>query len=445
MNIFAIKKGERLPSLLMTFVLLCFHALHIHHAFHMYTKAGKLGYYTIFSKNFCLSGYDPYTYIYLSNFRVHFITDRHPLLTALLYPFYKLNQWLMDVTDINFAVFIMAAIMLFCAVYAFIFLIRIFREVIEIPLNGSILLAFMTFSFAHVLVSAIAPDHFCLSFFMLTMTLWLTGKHMKEKTAMSPWQTGILLFFTAGIALSNGAKTILAALFANGKKFFRPVSLLVSMIIPLVFLFGAYQLNWHQVMIPQQKTIKKIEEAKRKNDPGFEKHIEERNKWLREHNGTPVEEEGVLKLTNISTPRLRSAIENFFGESIQLHQQYLLEDMSTTRPVFVPYDWWVNYIVEAIIFLLLIAGILTGMRTPFMRLCLSWFACDLFLHIVLGFAITEVYIMATGWIFIIPIAYAYLMKALTKEHRRILYVLLCMLTVYLWIYNGGLITKYLLG
>lgn len=73
------------------------------------------------------------------------------------------------------------------------------------------------FSFAYVLLVTFVDDHFGMSLFFLSMTLYLAGKQQQEHRSMPWWQTALLFFFTAGITLSNGAKTFLAALFTNGK------------------------------------------------------------------------------------------------------------------------------------------------------------------------------------------------------------------------------------
>ena len=59
---------------------------------------------------------------------------------------------------------------------------------------------------------------------------------------------------------------------------------------------------------------------------------------------------------DISTSRTQTLIENFFGEPIQLHQKYLLKDVSWDRPIFVEYSWIVNYVIEALIVLLFCNG-----------------------------------------------------------------------------------------
>ena len=148
---------------------------------------------------------------------------------------------------------------------------------------------------------------------------------------------------------------------------------------------------------------------------------------------------------DVSTPRVPTIVENFFGESIQLHQRSLLKDVSWERPIFVEYNWSVNYIIEAFIVLLFIVGIVFSYKQRFFKMLLAWFACDLILHLILGFAVTEVYIMTSGWAFIIPISYGYLLKRLSMKWLKFMRVALIMLTIYLWIYNAGQTVYYLMS
>ena len=100
-------------------------------------------------------------------------------------------------------------------------------------------------------------------------------------------------------------------------------------------------------------------------------------------------------------------------------------------------------IFAGLVVLLFVAGIVSGCRERFFRMLLAWFACDVTLHLVLGFAINEVYIMTAGWAFIIPVACGYLLRRLPQRLRRPYRWLLAALTAFLWMYNAGLTAFYL--
>ena len=446
LNIFKVKKEERWLVFIMLAVFLTFNILLITSHYHVYTMGAHGGFWSIFTKNFRMSGYDNWSWITISGMRIHFITSRHPLYLTFLYPLYLLNHWLIEVFGHNFAVYFMAAIIVFSAFYAAVFAYRIFREVMELRRFDSTLLTVLLFSFGHILIPSMVPDHFIVSMMFLLMALYICGKKMKKGELLTAWQSLLLTFFTAGLATSNGAKIFLAGLFTNQKKFFTWKYISIGVILPCLLLIGIQQSQYYLLEVPQKAVISNIEKVKRQKDPkGVEDFYKKRNAWQKTHLGQTMSKESMLDWLDTSTPRTRTLVENFFGESIQLHQRYLLKDVAWDRPVFVTYNWITNYVIEAIMVVLFVLGIIFGCRKRFFQMLLAWFACDITLHLILGFGITEVYIMASGWAFIIPIAYGYLMKGLSHRYRQMLRGLLLVITIFLWVYNGGLTVNYLLN
>ena len=102
------------------------------------------------------------------------------------------------------------------------------------------------------------------------------------------------------------------------------------------------------------------------------------------------------------------------------------------------------------------AGIWCGRKSRFLWLCLSCFGFDMMIHLILGFGINEVFIMAPHFMFVLPIATAYLLKNHGDWHNDrsaakirvpvpvILRLTLLLVTLYLFIYNGYLLTDFLL-
>ena len=445
-NIFKVKKEERWLSFVMLAVFVTFNAMVIASHYHVYTMDAHGGFWSIFTKNFRMSGYDCWSWITVSGGRIHFVTSRHPLYLTFLYPLYLLNDWLIQNVGYNFAVYFMAVIIVFSAFYAVLFMYRVFREVLELRRKDARLLTLLLFSFGHVLIPTMVPDHFVVSLMLLSLTLYITGKKMKKGQLLTAWQSLVLTFFTAGMATSNGAKTLLAGLFTNGKKVFTVKFISIGVVLPLLLLLGIQQSQYYLLEVPQQSVVSHIEsETLKKNPQKVLEHKRQRDEWQRTHLGQPVGDGVITKLMDVSTPRIPTIVENFFGESIQLHQRSLLMDVSWERPIFVEYNWSVNYIIEAFIVLLFIVGIVFSYKQRFFKMLLAWFACDLTLHLILGFAVTEVYIMTSGWAFIIPISYGYLLRQLSMKWRKVMRVTLIMLTIYLWIYNAGQTFYYLMS
>ena len=445
-DIFKVKKEERWLAFVMLAVFVTFNAMVIASHYHVYTMEAHGGFWSIFTKNFRMSGYDCWSWITVSGGRIHFVTSRHPLYLTFLYPLYLLNDWLIQNVGYNFAVYFMAVIIVFSAFYAVLFIYRVFREVLELRRKDARLLTLLLFSFGHVLIPTMVPDHFVISLMLLSLTLYITGKKMKKGQLLTAWQSLVLTFFTAGMATSNGVKTLLAGLFTNGKKVFTCKFISIGVVLPLLLLLGIQQSQYYLLEVPQQAVVRHIEsEALKKNPQKVLEHKKQRDEWQRTHLGQPVGDGVITKLMDVSTPRVPTIVENFFGESIQLHQRSLLKDVSWERPIFVEYNWSVNYIIEAFIVLLFIVGIVFSYKQRFFKMLLAWFACDLTLHLILGFAVTEVYIMTSGWAFIIPISYGYLLKRLSMKWLKLMRVALIMLTIYLWIYNAGQTVYYLMS
>lgn len=445
-NIFKVKKEERWLAFAMLAVFVTFNAMVIASHYHVYTMEAHGGFWSVFTKNFRMSGYDCWSWITVSGGRIHFVTSRHPLYLTFLYPLYLLNGWLIQNVGYNFAVYFMAVIIVFSAFYAVLFMYRVFREVLELRRKDARLLTLLLFSFGHVLIPTMVPDHFVISLMLLSLTLYITGKKMKKGQLLTAWQSLVLTFFTAGMATSNGVKTLLAGLFTNGKKVFTCKFISIGVVLPLLLLLGIQQSQYYLLEVPQQVVVRHIEsETLKKNPQKVLEHKKQRDEWQRTHLGQPVGDGVITKLMDVSTPRIPTIVENFFGESIQLHQRSLLKDVSWERPIFVEYNWSANYIIEAFIVLLFIVGIVFSYKQRFFKMLLAWFACDLTLHLILGFAVTEVYIMTSGWAFIIPISYGYLLKRLSMKWLKLMRVALIMLTIYLWIYNAGQTVYYLMS
>ena len=445
-DIFKVKKEERWLAFAMLAVFVTFNAMVIASHYHIYTMEAHGGFWSVFTKNFRMSGYDCWSWITVSGGRIHFVTSRHPLYLTFLYPLYLLNDWLIQNVGYNFAVYFMAVIIVFSAFYAVLFMYRVFREVLELRRKDARLLTLLLFSFGHVLIPTMVPDHFVISLMLLSLTLYITGKKMKKGQLLTAWQSLVLTFFTAGMATSNGVKTLLAGLFTNGKKVFTCKFISIGVVLPLLLLLGIQQSQYYLLEVPQQAVVRHIEsDALKKNPQKVLEHKKQRDEWQRTHLGQPVGDGVITKLMDVSTPRIPTIVENFFGESIQLHQRSLLKDVSWERPIFVEYNWSVNYIIEAFVVLLFIVGIVFSYKQRFFKMLLAWFACDLTLHLILGFAVTEVYIMTSGWAFIIPISYGYLLKRLSMKWLKLMRVALIMLTIYLWIYNAGQTVYYLMS
>ena len=457
LKIFKIKPEERIQSAIAMIVIIALNALFIYRMHELFMQPGFGPYFKTFERELHLSGYDPLTYMGVTDWDAVYQVYRHPLLSFMIWPLWLINQALTWMLGVNCVQYLVAALLIFCSYYSYIFMYRIHREVIELQRWDATLLTAYFFSFAYILMSVIVPDHFTISMFLLLVTLYISGVCIKKRREFKWWQSALLFYITAGVTLSNGIKVFLSGFFVNLRDFFRPKYLLLAVILPAALLWGTATWEYRTYVLPKEKAraelkahIAEKEKARVAKMTAEEKAQYDEKKAKRElrlkrqaaKTGKPMEDHGFLKWTDISTSRWESIYENLFGESLQFHQDYLLEDTLVRRPVFVKYRWTLSYVIEGLILLLAVAGIWFGRKSRFLWLCLSCMAFDMFIHVGLGFGLNEVFIMAPHYMFVLPIATAFLLREYQARWLRISVVVLML---YLFIYNGFLLTDFLLS
>ena len=485
-DIFKIKKEERWLALGIFLALAILNGVVIARYAGTFTLVTD-DYYKNFIRHFCVSGFDPLTYWVLSDWNAAYNVYRHPLLAFYMYIPYLINMGLMKLTGYNCALFIAVIIQMFCGFYATLFLQRIFREVLELDKATSSILTLLFFSFGYVMVTCIVPDHFVISMLLLILALYVSGRRIKHNHPLKIWQTVVYFVLTAGTSLNNGLKIFFSALFVNRKRFFRPKYLLLAVILPAALLWGFCRWEYRTFVWPvemarkEMKAKKAAEKKARQERMAQLKQIKDsltkdsiqrglkiitpeeiaqkakndsiqkvkqlaRNEARKKRGpkqGAPIMKGEFMNWTDATSSRTLSIVENLMGESIQLHQDYVLQDELRHRPMFVNYRYAFNYIVEALIIILFLAGIWAGRKSRYLWLVMSYFGLDMLLHIGLGFGLNEVYIMTGHWIYALPIAIGFLLKE-TRHQRYSLCLKSLLLTIglFLLIYNGILIIGY---
>ena len=402
-----------------------------------YLYRNHRSYYQMFNRQFEFSGFDAHIYKLLSC--GHFDADitRHPLLNLLYYPFYLLNDWIIDKTGMNCAIFFVAAVMIFCGFYALTFLYRILHEIVGTDRRDALLLTVLFSAFGYIMLSIMGPDHFCLSMFCLLLSLYVFGRALVHKRYLKLWKAGLLFFLTAGITLTNGVKVLLAEWFVYGKKVWRWKFILMMGILPVSVLAGAFLMEHECFVRPQRYRAFQAELIRAKLDTEHPERVAQTIKQWSEGDTIDVVHRNVKWLDD-SLSRRESIVHNVLGESLIFHEDYFLKDIFSGRPFIVKYKFPANYVIEAVLVVLFLCGVWFGRRSKFLWLCMSWLAFDVFLHIILGFALNEVYIMTAHWAFLLPIVMAHLLRQQTVATKVFRYMIAA-ITIYLLIWNVALL------
>ena len=458
LKLFKIRPEERIQAIVALVVILLFNALFIYRMHELFLQEGFGPYWKVFERELHLAGYDPYTYLGISDWDYVYNVVRHPLLAFMIWPLWLLNQGLTALLGVNCVQYLVAVPLIVSSLYAYIFLYRIHREVLSLSRYDATLLSAFYYSFAYIMLSVIVPDHFTISMFLLLLTLYVSGRLLQQGREFTWWQSALLFIITAGVTLSNGVKVFLSGLFVNGKRFFRPTYLLLVVILPAALLWGIAM--WQNEVFVKPKELarkeakvqkeRKTAERVAKMTPEQLKNYQAKQKKRAEilkrqaaKTGTPMKTEGYWKWTDVTTSRLETIYENLFGETTQFHRRHFLEDTLVSRPVFVKYEWIWSYVVEGIILLLSVIGLWCGRRSRFLWLAMSYFAFDMVIHLVLGFGINEIFIMAPHWLFVLPLAIAFAFHSAKGSRHQALQLTVLALTCYLWVYNGWLLLEFL--
>lgn len=399
----------------------------------------------LLSYNYHLSGFDATTYSVLTEWGMKYDVLRHPLLPYLMGLPYGLNQLLISLFGVNGTLYIAASVILFFAFCTTVILYRILRELVGVSKWDAVLLVMFFFSLAYVLVTYIATDHFGISLFLILWSLYLVGKSYQEGRLLSTWKSALLLLVTAGVTLTNGAKVCAAELIARGRGFFRWRYLLVISGCWL-FVIGLGVLEERIYVFPKEQEAQRYFQEHKAEMIQKARRDHERYKhapWVI-HKGKPLGKGSLLKWTDYTTSRWETLKENVFGESLILHEEYVLDDVLTSyRPVLLSYRAVINYVIEGLLVILLLAGIWYGRRERLLWMCLLGILPDALMHLGLGFAINEIYIMSAHWVYVFPIAAACLLAKSRKRVADTLRVVIILLTVYLFIHNLGLIVDWM--
>ena len=260
-DIFKIRKDERWLAIVSALIFSFLNFMTVYMYWGRFSALSD-NYHRLFVRWFRISGFDPLTYEVISYWDTAYNVYRHPLLAFFMWPFYQLNQLMMTLTGKNFSTVITALIIIFCAFYSSIFLFRIFKEIIMVKKREAYLLTALTFSMAFIMLSAMVPDHFIMSMFALTLTLYLSGKKLRNGSALNMWQTIAMFILTAGISLNNGLKVFLTALVTRRKRFFEWRFLLFAVILPSAMIWGFARWEYRTYVWPKEMARNEVKAKK---------------------------------------------------------------------------------------------------------------------------------------------------------------------------------------
>ena len=124
-KLFKIKSEERLQASVVLAVIFVFNALFVWRMHELFMQEGFGPYWKVFERELHLSGYDPLTYLGVTDWDVVYNVYRHPLLAFMIWPLWLLNQGLTAILGVNCVQYLVAVPVMAASFYSYIFLYRI--------------------------------------------------------------------------------------------------------------------------------------------------------------------------------------------------------------------------------------------------------------------------------------------------------------------------------
>lgn len=440
-----LRRDELLTALAVALLLMVLNGLMIVKYDDLLTVVSE-DYGKLLSYNFHVSGFDPNTYSILSDWGMKYDVLRHPLLPYLMFPLSQLNAWLTALTGVNCAIYLSAALSVVTGFLTAVCLFRILNRLVALSSIDSALLTWLFFSMAYILVTFFVPDHFGLSLLLILLSVYLVGRAWQRGSVLRTWQTAALFVLTAGVTLTNGVKVFAAEWVARGRSFFRWRFFLLAVLLPSVVIVGAGLIEERVYVYPKQQAERAYYEAHKAEMIAKARKNHQRYKnapWVI-HKGEPLGKGSLLRWTDVSTSRWETLRENVFGESVILHEYHVLDDVLTSyRPVLLAYESWLCYAVEAVVVVLFLVGIVCGWRQRLLWMVLLGIVPDVLMHLVLGFAINEVYIMSAHWLYVVPVAAGFVFVRCRGYGLWAVRLLTAALTVWLFVHNLSLLVQWM--
>lgn len=277
-----------------------------------------------------------------------------------------------------------------------IFVFRYLNSFLELKKQTSVILITFYFFFGMNFILSFTFESFVFSLFLLPFCIYYYSHNIKEAKPVHFLSSLFLAMSMGGITITNIAKGVIPILFLDNS-----LSKKIKRIISISFVFGVCAI----FVLFFDKT-------------NLEDYIGNINQYQ-------ANKDSVIEYI----------ISFFWGAPIllpQFIQGFLpVEDPTWTCPCISPvlYSHIWQYASVIIIALLCLLAIAKNYKEKLIYIPVLFFACDLFIHVIMRYGINEGIIYGGHWIFIVPILIGWLYKKVEGKQAIALNIILVGLTL----------------
>lgn len=359
-----------------------------------------------------LLGFDYTTYLkqFLSTDSILHFPFRHPLYGVFLSPIILVSSACFGSSTGN------ALPTFLCAVFSGVVALsvgisyKIQRDVLRLsPLEASVGCLLFS-SFAYMPILSAGPESFAVSMLILLATLYVGAQQLVLRRPQPSRNWLLLALLAGGITITNAVKVGLAYVASNRMNHRTLRQVTAACLILFVVGFLGYAARMAHYNATHSGPHKSISQA-----------IEQTCVWIR--TDIPLRE------------RANLAMARFFSEPILSHDHTL-----RCHNIPLQYTSKSPLLLLAALYTLVLASLVSLIRTDFTRLLLALFAVDAVLHFVLSWGIQEGQLFCGHWFYLLPLFTAQLISRCSKPPVRLaLCGILVLIAIGNFAHNWGLL------
>lgn len=311
--------------------------------------------------------------------------EKHPLSNYFFQIIHKFALWISNGKyDANFR----TALACLSNVMVSLSLIQIFKylkNIIQIPLNISLLLVFFTAFFSTFILLSFTPETYVYTLFLLVLFNYYAALKLKKDQRISFAALGLSAVSIGGLTITNMVKTFIPVafeknLFWNWKKIGNAfLRVFISISVFILLYFNRLKFNIDLIFT---KTENQYE-----------------------------------KFSNPDDAPLWDMVASWFFGGNMWFPSFVLRDYHNMKgyefkAIFMDvYDSWAVYLVAGFIFFLLIWNYLKNFKNKWVQNLMISFLIDILIHVVLKFGLHTSYIYGGHFIFVVPLLIGWLFYA----------------------------------
>lgn len=343
----------------------------------------------------------------------------HPAVILLTKPLVFLGDFIESIFCLKAKTVFILVFTIYCVSMSCIIVRRFLVKILDLDNNITFLLCIIYASFCTCQILSFTFETFTLSLFFLTILLYYYSYNIKYKRDNSFLSNAFLASVIGGITITNFAKSLVCIFFAerNYKIGIKNI-ILVSLFFTCIC-FLSYSYYKDDVLYAYGNFSDRYITFSESTKAGF--------------------------------VYIKTIVDTFFIAPILSYDMYVTvlphDQVDAVIHRFndhFSFDEIWRYVFALIFYGLIIFSVVKNYKNRIMLMILAVFSIDIFIHLILGFGISEGFFIYGGhWIFILPLLFGFLYMSMDLKYRKILFGIFCILCSVLLINNLSMIYKLL--